>query len=155
YLPGTAHRTWRVGQAIRDAVTPITAALCSAMRFLANPQPTRSGPEATTSALKKDIAQKLRDFRADQMIPLAAELAASVVADCAAQRGNVRPSAPPVAVGETEVRLPLSEAYILQLGGKVQRKILHAVNGKGNVPTKQVLKEVYGPNKNSMLNALL
>jgi hypothetical protein len=85
FLHGPSQRTWRVGHAILNAIAPITAALCSTIRFLNNPTPTPKGQEGTANDLRVNIAEKLSGFDA---LPLLDELAAAVVADCVMQRAQ-------------------------------------------------------------------
>jgi hypothetical protein len=49
----------------------------------------------------------------------------------------------------------LSEDYIAALSGKTQRKLLRAVNGKGNVLIENVLLAVYGSKDKAKLDALM
>jgi hypothetical protein len=97
-LHGRGPRTWRAGHTILKAVAPTGAALSEATRFLAFPrdvvreggtavQPTRHGRQGTADALRAGIADRLSGFL-DLVVPLLDELAAAVVADCAAQQGR-------------------------------------------------------------------
>src|SRR5438128_5195680 len=54
FLHGRSQRTWKAGRAILAAITPTSAMLTSAARFLANPTPTRAGPEATADSFRTD-----------------------------------------------------------------------------------------------------
>jgi hypothetical protein len=110
FLHGPSERTWRAGQAILAAIAPIGAMLCSATRFMASPTPTRDGNEATIKSLRADIADKLSNF---DVAYLAGDLAAAVVADCAAQRGQ--PAAAPIQSADN---------------GTAQSVILHSVAAK-------------------------
>lgn len=49
----------------------------------------------------------------------------------------------------------LSDAFVDSLSGRVQRKLLRAINGKGNVPTREVLSAVYANSDAKMTVALL
>jgi hypothetical protein len=85
FLKGTWPKTWRTGRAILTAIAPITGALCSAVQFLQNPTPTRSGEEATAKSLRASVADKLSTFNAATWHD---DLAAAVVADSAARQGE-------------------------------------------------------------------
>jgi hypothetical protein len=104
-------RTWRAGHAIRDAISPISAALCTAGRY---------APEIPVNALGADIGDKLSRFDAT---PLLDELAAAVMEDCAAQLRLPSPAAPPA--GDSTATAPggvssqATAVNLFQLNGTV------------------------------------
>jgi hypothetical protein len=149
-IQGRYQRTWTVGQKIRSAVTPITVALCSAVRFMTHPTPTRDGAEATIDSLRTDVHDKLISF---DPTPLLNELAVAVVADCDMQRaGTTDTAATPPASRQpgdgselpTTVPSPVASpgndnALMFLPGGFVYRGVEESLKGK----SLDVLKALY------------
>jgi hypothetical protein len=63
------------------------------------------------------------------------------------------PILPPL--GTLQQTVNLQADYVASVSGKTQRSLLQAVNGKGNVPILQVLREVYRDSDGKNLEALL
>jgi hypothetical protein len=65
------------------------------------------------------------------------------------------PELDPAGQSEKVPLAALSEQYIASISGPVQRKLLRAVNGKGNVRIVEVLRAVYGSTDQNKEEALL